>query len=301
MKLKEKISTAKRIILYFILLLPLVFIGFKIVLPMLPSSPMQADAFWANKTNQTQTYDGVIIGDSRVYRGLNPQVLGNNFFNFAFSSAGLSEDYILGAKKLLNPSGKRILIIGVSVNSFTTSALKNEQLSTLKKLSPKDVWIRENLYPFLSYFDYYNLTALKSSFKKEYYYNTYHKNGWMASSKIPIDSTGALASYQQQFASEKFETAAYKNFLKTISQLTKEGFICMGLKMPTTIALSNLEDKFYPEFSTKSKADFKAAGGYWIDANPTQYHSYDGSHLDSLEARKISRYIKGKLYLPHHH
>lgn len=60
------------------------------------------DSFWLQKANAEARYDIVLLGDSRVYRGISPEDMaivldGYEILNFGFSANGLnfSVDYTL--------------------------------------------------------------------------------------------------------------------------------------------------------------------------------------------------------------
>ena len=139
---------AKKQAISFILMLPVLFVLLYFALLKLnTSNNMLKESFWAHKVTADSIYDIVAVGDSRVYRGVDPEAIETQCFklkgtkiqalNFGFSSAGL-EPYILEkAKALLKYGGKRVMLIGVSPNSFIESSQKNGHL---KKIEPKHLY-----------------------------------------------------------------------------------------------------------------------------------------------------------------
>ena len=167
MKQANQIIKARKALIALLISVPLFVFLLGNILPEQPSSPMLNDRFWADKIAGGKQYDIVAVGDSRIYRGINPDIisekLGASVFNFGFSSAGLDSILITDAVKLLKPDGLKILLIGVTPSSFTDEALRNEHFQTLKRINSKDLWIRQNLYQYLTFFNPYSLSDLKKS------------------------------------------------------------------------------------------------------------------------------------------
>ena len=88
-----RLHKARRSLIWIMLLTPVFLVALWKLLPPLPSSPMMRDSFWAHKVNLVDKFDIVYTGDSRVYRGIDPEtvesVVGLKGFNYGFSSADL--------------------------------------------------------------------------------------------------------------------------------------------------------------------------------------------------------------------
>lgn len=264
--------------------------------PRLPSSPMLRDSFWAHKIDPGKQYDIVLVGDSRVYRGLDPEVIESRLngslscFNYGFSSAGLDSFLLNHAAALLNPGG--VMVIGLSANSFTEESARNEHLHSLLKWNNKDVWIRKHLYPMLSIFDAYRISDFANMVKKEGYYEDYHlKYGFAASYKVPLDSSSALSAYKRQFSATQYSPVVEKNFLVAVLDLQMRGIKVAAFRMPTSAGMCDLENQWLAGRLDKLEKKLRAMGVIILDPGPGSYRSYDGSHLEKESAERLSWYI----------
>lgn len=266
--------------------------------PRLPSSPLLRDSFWAHKIGAGPRYDIVLVGDSRVYRGLDPDIIGKNFggakcFNYGFSSAGLDSFLLNRAAGLLSPNGQKIMIIGISANSFTEEAMGNGHLKSLLKLNRRDLWIRMHLYPHLTSFDAYRISDLYSLMKRQGYYEDYHlATGFAASDRVPMDSATALSDYAIRFAHEKYSGKGEQNFVNAVDHLVQQGIKIYIIRMPTTHAMRAIEEHWQAGRLDSLEIELRNKGCEVIDPETGPYTSYDGSHLDSRSAEKLSAMIK---------
>ncbi|MFM6983892.1 MAG: hypothetical protein ACKOXF_07150, partial [Chitinophagaceae bacterium] len=242
-------TKAGKTLLSLLWVLPVLLIATIFILPPLPSSPMKRDSFWAHKVNSVDCFDIVYTGDSRVYRGVDPNVIheltGFKGFNFAFSSADADSLLLSQAASRLSAKGKRILVIGVSVNSFLsrTPNESNAHLKSLIQIPAKDRWIRTNWYPHLSMFDSRAVSDLYKYLKHEHYDEQYHlTTGFAASDKTPSDTTEALPLYKNEFSQFVFSESKLKAFDRCINELKAQGIHVVLVRMPVTHAMQVLED-----------------------------------------------------------
>src|SRR5512146_2424266 len=105
----------------------------------LPTSADQArqggaagERFWVLKTHGKAKYDLILMGDSRVYRGLSPASMesvltGYRIFNFGYSGGGLDRLMYAAAEKRLDPKSDRpSIVFGVTPLALTPYAARNE-------------------------------------------------------------------------------------------------------------------------------------------------------------------------------
>jgi hypothetical protein len=302
MKIVEKIRKARHQIAGVIIVAPVMILLFKLILPVLPSSPMKRDSFWAHKVTAKPVYDVVVVGDSRIYRGIDPQVVeaasGNTLrcFNFGFSSAGLDSFLLTQAKGLLDPNGAKILLIGISGNSFLNSSLQNEHLKSILNWNSKDIWIKRNIYPGMSFFDAYSVADLYMINKGERYFEDYHlESGFAASLKDRVDSGSALPSYREEFLREKYSIEAEEQFINNLLRLKAEGIEIVVTRLPVASALKKLEDESTGYSMDRLKQKLVSIGIDWIEPGGETYISYDGSHLTGASAKIFSEEIASGL------
>lgn len=272
---------------------------FAALLPVLPSSPMFKDRFWAAKVGAEPAYDYVFCGDSRVYRGIDPQVFlkgkrGARAFNFGFSSAGLDTAYLNRAAMLLKPEGRKTLLIAVSPNAFLPSSLNNTHLRHWSQKDAADLWVKRHLYPLMQNFDPYAVSDLYKAFKHEAYYEQFHpESGFVASDKTPADSNSALQAYKSQFAREAIDTEAVASFVRQLEAFRASGIDIYVFRMPAARVMLNAEDELTGGFIETLLSDLSERKFNVLKINNLSINSYDGSHLDSRSAVLVSAFLAG--------
>jgi len=126
------------------------------------------DNFWIKKANLDKKYDVIIGGDSRIYKGISPDIISKysnlTSVNLGFSGAGFSKEYIdYLLSNFDNKSNNKILIIGVSPHSLTDEAFKNEQFNQYRQKGIFDKYKAIQLSWIYSFFNPKNpKTLLKS-------------------------------------------------------------------------------------------------------------------------------------------
>jgi hypothetical protein len=298
MKAKGKISNASLEIKGLLIVIPLIICLFHQILPQLPASSSMRESFWAHKIAAKPIYDVVFVGDSRVYRGIDPEVIESvsnhkiRAFNYGFSSAGL-DSFLLGrASRLLDPKGKRTLVIAISANSFLPESLENGHIKSLLKWGQQDIWIKKNLYFRLTCFDPYAFSDIYSISKGEKYLEQFHLlSGFSASNKIPLDSGSALQAYKEQFRRQQYSIAAEESFLHYLDLLKSRGIKVIALRMPISYEMKQLEDESTGYKLERLRKQMEASGIKWIEISDYGYISYDGSHLTAESANRFSSEI----------
>lgn len=294
----------ERIIYLFILSAIFIVAGLN-YLPKPDISDELSKQFWIKKTFADSKYDVVIIGDSRVYRGVSPIEIsqsngGIKVLNFGYSSAGLNDYLIERGIAKLNPEGKKIIVFGISLFSFTKESVANEHIKLIEKTKREEVLgvfyladLRNLFAPidpqFLIQKKYNQEAKIKS--KPDYYHQRFETDGWVASTIHEYDLNKTLTEYKKAFERSKLDSDLIKNFLLKVKELDKKGYKVYGYISPIGTELALLESEFEPEFSVNIKAVFRDYGGKWIDVPSTTTNSYDGSHLSETGAIELSNYI----------
>ncbi|WMX15153.1 hypothetical protein [Aureispira sp. CCB-E] len=269
--------------------------------PSIPTSSMQSDWFWSNKVAPDRLYDVVFIGDSRIYRGINPELIEEaltvvdtlDVFNYGFSSAGLDTAFMnVGASLLDSNSNRRMIVLGVTASSLADENLANPHHWQEKKRHPIEIWQRKNINPYLSFFDPTSPEVIRNKAldKKSGYYQVYKSNGWIASDKLPRDEWIEYWHIQNTYPKVEFSTAVRENLIQKVAAWEAEGIEVFGFRPPAAAHFEAIEMQYYPEKAIKTQ--FEAVGGTWIDIpNRTSYVTYDGNHLEEQSARRLSTFI----------
>lgn len=264
------------------------------------------DRFWTIKTHKTKNCNLIILGDSRVYRGISPyaieQILPHyKAFNFGYSNGGLNHTmYKAAEKKLKNTRKNRIVLIGASALSLNKLSSSNTQYLQEIARPYTEVFERMYLGKYMGYFGAITPEELcnkdvKKKLPKVEYTSIYHDNGWVASDKAPADTMEALPFYIKDFKKHSTSNPLIDEMCTQINEWSSKNIKVFVFRPPAAAPLVSLENSAgkYNESLIKRKVEL--AGGVWIDVDPTKYKTYDGSHLSEKEAQKLSIYLAQKI------
>ncbi len=256
------------------------------------------DQFWTQKTFAPSVYDIVIMGDSRIYRGISPSEMekilpGKKILNFGYSDGGLNaEMFEMATQKLSKNSRDAMIVLGITPNSITGYSQNNVQFWQEKTRPREDVLERLYLNGILYHFSATTPEAIWDLLKKEkqsnYYRNEYYANGYVESEKFPTDTTEAIPSYVQDFTTYKVKEKSIAELIRQVHTWHEKGIQVVGFRPPVSMPMRMLEDTMGMFNEASIKAQFKKAGGHWIDFNPNLYKTYDGSHLNKESALRLS-------------
>jgi hypothetical protein len=125
--------------------------------------------------------------------------------------------------------------------------------------------------------------------KGEGYYEKFNPlTGFVSSNKLPFDSASALKAYREQFEHEQSEPSASDKFLNQLSVLQKKGFNIVLLRMPVTHSMRILEDRYTNHLCDTLMRRAERQGVYLINVQDLKIESYDGSHLSSQSAARVT-------------
>jgi len=257
------------------------------------------DRFWAKKTFAPSDYDIVLMGDSRVYRGLSPNVMevelpGKKVFNVGFSNGGLNPTmFKMAENKLAKNRNPKVIVLGVSPNCITSYTQQNEQYLQEKNRPREDVFERLYLNGILYRFSSTTPEAIKEKLRKEpttsFYLNEYHLNGYVESEKFPVDTMEAIPSYVDDFTNFKVEERYVNSLMEQVKEWSSREIIVVGFRPPVSQPMHELEDTLGLYNEAELAARFQTSGGHWINFDHARYKTYDGSHLNKESAVKLSR------------
>lgn len=256
------------------------------------------ELFWTRKTFAPPKYNVVIMGDSRVYRGLSPEIIeshlpGMKVLNFGYSNGGLNPTMFDAAeKKLAQNDNPKIIVLGISANAITDYSAGNQQYEQELNRPREEIFERIYFNPLRYWFSATSPEKLKNHFSEQketaYYHNTYFMNGYVESDKYPVDTTEAIQHYIDDYTNYKVTPEKLEALFYQVKKWTDAGIIVVGFVPPISQPLRMLEDTLGKFNKTKIKEGFENVSGYWIELNPAKYKTYDGSHLEIESARRLS-------------
>lgn len=282
-------------------------------LPTSPSLSQQGESlhFWVNKTFAPAQYEVILVGDSRLYRGLSPAQIQpylpcQKILNFGYSSGGLNEEMFAIAAAKLTPKGRhRAVVLGVTPHSLSGNGRKNEAIKKYMNISPL---LRIRLAApqavggadLLQMFQPTSVSMVRQSLRNwilnhtpSRYIQTYHiASGWVASQMDPPAPESALASYAEAFRKTSVDPRSIDETINAVKQWQNSGIQVFGFRPPSSEKMVELENRLSSFDEQAFVTAFERAGGVWIHLPvPTSYMSYDGSHLDKASAQVLSQEI----------
>lgn len=273
----------------------------KLFLPAPIKNTELRNEFWLRKTFAPSNYDIVIGGDSRIYRGVSTTAINTNLspklqaVNLGYSSAGYDLEYLEFLTSRLKPKGKRILVLGVTPHSLTLEGAKNELYHEHQNKGHFELIKGLYLSQYLKHFAPYKATELKDYFlngvSDDGYFEDFQEDGWVHSHRLPEDSLTAIEIYQKLFTDYQVSDTLISNFLNRISAIEKSGIEVIAFRPPTFEMMRNVEDSLSGYKEDYMRDEMELRGCTWIDFNPAEFHTYDGSHLHYQSAEHLSRLI----------
>lgn len=271
------------------------------------------DWYWRMKVEWKNEANIVLAGDSRVYRGLDPHVFDQYLphlktVNFGFSSVRWSLAYLDKVSDVLKSHGKeRWIVLGVSPPSLRPAAntkdtgfendgfgnaLKNSNESRLsagfeRRLASILLGLRR--LPL----DYWwaRMTGKASEFAlipENQYLQRFELSGWVASDYVKRDSGQYVKKFSRNGGDTRFDQETYARLLGAVRSWRRAGIGVIAFRPPVPASTLEFEINVLEYQEQRIAADMRSAGATWVDIDITDYISYDGSHVESDSARKLS-------------
>jgi len=265
---------------------------------------------FAFKVHSNKKYELVVAGDSRIYRGVSTDIIGEELdmtsINLGFSSAGFGKKmFDLIDKKIVNEPDN-IIILGITPFSLTDQAIENGHINSIKNLKDEEVIEYLYLSKFKNLFvptnpiKIWNNIFNKNKTPDNYIQKVNVSEGWVASDYFVPNQYLALESYKKTMTNTVIDKKTIVNLYRKIRDWNSNGFLVFGFTPPSSENMEELERQYSGFVDFEFVKGFIEAGGKWISLKDT-YTSYDGSHLDEKSSRKLSfeiaKTIKSKTYL----
>jgi len=294
-------------------------------------SGLSKTLFWRQKLESGQVNEIVAVGDSRVLHCIVPEQFSSEGIepglNLGFRGAALNEKLVEFAASKLKGQGQRVLLIGVTPNSFTPNAnqsngfeqeQKNLKAATFRfpnwlsnmfsanqsnssgenqeQLSPAirlPNWlsnILDRLQPS-SLAEVTRVARGKTKPKSEHF----HETGWIDTTHASPNEKEALKFFRHRFDQNQADAKRIGQLHSLVQEYSTRGILVVCFRPPVTKEMAELEDSHSGFSYAQFKNDLAGAGGIWIDAEDPELKSYDGSHLDGDSARKLSATLAIKI------
>lgn len=261
------------------------------------------EAYWARKMLWGAEFDVVIIGDSRMNRGVSPEVMGRKLTglriaNYSFQSCALTKDYLDTVAGKLDPrAARRIIVIGVDPIALTPNAAKQNKFTEMRAINPVELQQQAHLDQALRRFEPLTATDVDEPVHTRTGNKTkvYHPDGWVAVREIPPEPQRTLPYYREYYKGNTVSGEIVSSLLAAVRAWRAQGIEVYGLRPPVPDEMVQLENQFSGYDEVLLAHAFREAGGVWLEFDHTKYASYDGSHLDANAARKFSDHLATKI------
>lgn len=260
----------------------------------------QKENFWLLKANTHETFELVILGDSRLFSAVNPDLLkqapSEKTLNFAFPSISFTEHYLQKADEIVAPQGR--VFIGLTAEAFTNFEA-DQSLRSYEKAGP--LFIHQLIKRIRTYWPVINLEILISRGKIPLFeqplqagFDTFHTNGWIETKReITLDYGSMITSYHGLFQQHQIKESIIQNLENQTREWTKKGIKVYTFWVCFEEAVCKEEEVVLGN-GAKEKINqrLNVAGAKLISMDNTKFATFDGDHLTGNEAIRFSEYLK---------
>jgi len=288
----------KRRIPYLFLLAALLSLPFYLLRDEMDTETIKKNRHWTIKSRNTQTYDIVFGGDSRVFRGISPahfaaELEGRSAYNYAYWANGYGKDYMEGIERRIDRSSPlQMIVLGITPHSLTRKTARSPHYHYEIGRAGKSVVQTVYLSWLEEYFAPYGIIELSEKLlgisKTQNKRILYHDNGWVETWWVQPDTMNAAKSYRTLFEGDPVSEEVIEGLMVFVEKWSSHGIQVVGFRPPASYTIRQFEEirGGFSESAVRNR--FLEAGGIWIDVNPGDYQTYDGSHLDHNSAMQFS-------------
>ncbi len=265
---------------------------------------LENNSFWKKKTFDKNTYDIVLCGDSRVYRGVSPNKMkevlsGYSVVNFGYGSAGYDGIMFREINKRINSKIGGIVVLGLTPSTLTHKGSLNYHLNNELETKPEELIELMYFKKVFQYFIPFTLKQLERSIKGKKFnvskHQEYIDGGWVATHEDNPQPESALKSYNTYFTGNQVEDDSIEFLVKQIRSWENSDIQVFVFRPPTTSKMVALEDSLSGFDEQLIKKKIEIAGAKWLDFEVDKYFSFDGSHLQKESAIKFSKDLALKI------
>lgn len=267
------------------------------------SDKAEKERFWILKVFGDKRFDVLFAGDSRTYRGINPDLVipqgqAMTALNYGFSAGVFSNFYLTNLEQKLNKKANGgIIVLCTTPSSLCIHQDKQpEHLKTIQKTSPNSVRLRTSIPPkYFSLFEPLRIGEVVNAIRKpkEGYEEKFHDNGWVESSRYPEAIQEGLDSYKDFFKHNHFSSQRLDTLCNFVRKWKEQGVKVYAFRPPSSKEMEAVENEMSGYVEAEVRQQLEAAGAVWISlpAHLT-FKSYDSSHLYGESAIKLSEALR---------
>ncbi len=251
--------------------------------------------FYLHKMSWRGGFDLVIAGDSRVARGVSPEGMQPMLADHRIANLGFNANSLVYAPYLdhvehaLDPkSHKRAILIGVDPYELTPRSTKNNgfveysRKAPVQRGDPRIPTLRERVQEALSPLRIRNAAVLGETTE------VFHDDGFIETDRSPIDESARLSRYRVKFEGNSVDRALAEVLFEAVERWSGQGIRVLGFEPPISRGLLAVELELSGFDRPWFVAEFERRGGLWVSDLGSGYQTYDGEHLTSESAAKLS-------------
>jgi hypothetical protein len=242
-----------------------------------------------------EQFDVVFVGDSRTHNGVAPSAMaeslpGFRLGNFGWSSLGWNAKPLEAARQTLDPSGRRVIVLGVTPHGFTQrSATQNAFLDTSQS-AYLDKWAVKTMPLATNFFSSFGpnqwLRALNPELGQVPF--EIHEDGWFEAHTQPLKGERIVRMYADRLRASPFDETLLDLLCSEVRRLRESGITVITYRPPVSPEMFQVESEVGRYDEAPIRRALTEVGAIYIDV-PGTYTTYDGSHLNSEEAQRFSR------------
>lgn len=254
----------------------------------------------------------VLAGDSRVYRGLDPEafsdVLGTSCLNFGFSSVGFDDRYMNAVEDVVDSSSDSpSIVIGVTAWSLTPLAAESNGFIDAEKMRTGSffpaLWlarfdsVRHSLEPFNVDLLFSNRPRSRAT--ADNYIQTFHLNGWVESDYRTRNVLRGLdVARTDHQEGNRVDSRIVRRLAERVARWRSRGWLVFAYAPPLPAEVESMIAALSGFDRNEVAKELSVAGATWLDEG-NGLETYDGSHLTGESARRLSNFLAVQMRAHH--
>jgi len=256
-------------------------------------NPADDLSFFRMKLDWRDAADVVVLGNSQVYRGFDPEAFAGQCrsvkaLNFGFSGVLLRPSYVQASLPVLRANGPKVLLVGINPLQFKDEKFSDGFIDTQRHDKQFRLpWRFEAwLQPLMA-----RLRSLEQPLPADRrVYWQYNSDGFVAS-----DAPGMVIRpsryqrYANDYVSRPFSKSMYDGLLSQLVAIQRDGYQVLVFSTYSSTPFELIDARMSGLDDARLAADLHRLGLAYLPVAVDGLRSYDGTHLDAPSAAEFSR------------
>lgn len=259
------------------------------------TNPADDSSFFRMKLAWKNTADVVVLGNSQIYRGIDPQAFaetcpGVTALNFGFSGVLMRRRYVEASLPVLRTDGPKVILVGINPLQFKSEHLGDGFIDAVRHEEQFRLpWQFESfLQPVLR-----RLRPLQKPLPAARLVQwDFRRNGFVASvSELMPVREARYQRYADDYVIHPFSEKMYLGLLDQLVELQRDGYRVLVFSSYSSVAFELIDTRMSELDDARLANDLRARGLDHLPVAVDGLVSYDGTHLDAASAAIFSRRI----------